>query len=123
MMGMTEQAEDGRCQLPQGEELRLAVGQTYVFEAFAGPGTEPNACKFEVDPETLLDADRLEICLPVRRVATGEAMVICENVHAHAVPGGHWWKRLPLPLAIRQVQLPFAHRAATESAPHFSDQI
>ena len=47
MAGMTAASEpEVFCRLPHKE--RLVVGQTYVFEAFSGPGTEPNSCEFTV---------------------------------------------------------------------------
>ena len=93
--GMTESEEpEVFCQLPHRE--RLIVGQTYIFEAFPGPGTEPNACEFTIDPSAVLERDILEVRLPVRRAASGVIEVITE----HAVPEGHWSRELPLPLSI-----------------------
>ena len=79
--GMTEVAEpEVFCRLPDKE--RLVVGQTYVFEAFPGPGTEPNVCEFTIHPDQVLERDVLEVRLPVRKTASGDVLVACE----HAVP-------------------------------------
>ena len=82
------------CQLPHKE--RLVVGQRYVFEAFNGPGTEPNVCEFVIDPEEILERDILEVRLPVRRSKHGEILVTCEDAEHH----GHWSRKLPLPLSV-----------------------
>ena len=39
-------ATEVRCEIPHNE--RLIVGQTYIFETFHGPGTDPNACEFTI---------------------------------------------------------------------------
>ncbi len=50
--------------MPLPHKERLIVGQMYVFEAFAGPDTDPNLCEFTIDPDQVHDLDILEIRLP-----------------------------------------------------------
>ena len=95
LAGMTTTAEaEVLCPLPNKE--RLVVGQAYIFEAFAGPGTEPNRCEFTINPDQVLERDILEIRLPVRRVAAGQVNVRC----VPAVDASHWAYALPMPLSI-----------------------
>jgi outer membrane protein OmpA-like peptidoglycan-associated protein len=93
--GMTTKAEP-EVLVPLPHKERLIVGQTYVFEAFAGPGTDPNLCEFTIDPDQVHDLDILEIRLPVRRAAAGALTVRCR----HAVEEGHWSRKLPMPVAV-----------------------
>ena len=93
--GLTTDAEP-EVYVPLPHKERLVVGQTYVFETFAGPGTEPNRCEFTIEPEEVLERDVLEVRLPVRRVAAGELNVRC----VHAAEAGHWSRALALPASI-----------------------
>lgn len=104
--GVTEAVgEVVACALPRTE--RLYVAQTYLLEALAGPGTEPNACEFSIDPATLAATDALEVRLPVRRCPVGQVNIVCRlerHGNLAGVEGGaHWTDELSIPQVVYDV--------------------